>query len=108
MLKLFSTDNKKFLNPVHKSEAELNKFLSENWKVFFPQYVFIKSEFTLDGNVRSRGGSGRIDILGFNPKTNKFVVFELKRDLDKNLRNQVSDYRDFIEDNFHRVYLLLI
>lgn len=106
MLKLFSTDNKKFLNPVHKSEAELNKFLSENWKVFFPQYVFIKSEFTLDGNVRSRGGSGRIDILGFNPKTNKFVVFELKRDLDKNLRNQVSDYRDFIEDNFHRVYLL--
>jgi hypothetical protein len=106
MLKLFSTHNNKFLKTVHKSEAELNRFLSENWKQFFPQYLFIKSEFTLDGNVRSKGGSGRIDILAFNPKTNKFTIFELKRDLDKNLRNQVSDYRDFIEDNFHRVYLL--
>lgn len=106
MLKLFSTDNKKFLKTVHKSEAELNKFLSENWVNFFPQYTFIKSEFTLDGNVRSKGGSGRIDILAFNPKTNKFVVFELKRDFDKNLRNQVSDYKDFIEDNFAKIYLL--
>ncbi|HEX8334044.1 MAG TPA: hypothetical protein VF622_15600 [Segetibacter sp.] len=106
MLKLFSTENNKFLKTVHKSEAELNKFLSDNWKQFFPQYLFIKSEFTLDGNVRSKGGSGRIDILAFNPKTIKFTIFELKRDLDKNLRNQVSDYRDFIEDSFHRVYLL--
>jgi hypothetical protein len=106
MLKLFSTDNKTFLKTVHKSEAELNKFLSENWMKFFPQYIFIKSEFTLDGNVRTRGGSGRIDILSFNPKTNKFVVFELKRDLDKNIRNQISDYRDFIEENFAKVYLL--
>lgn len=106
MLKLFSTDNKKFLKTVHKSEAELNKFLSENWANFFPQYTFIKSEFTLDGHVRSKGGSGRIDILAFNPKTNKFVVFELKRDFDKNLRNQVGDYKDFIEDNFAKIYLL--
>ncbi len=106
MLKLFSTDNKKFLKTVHKSEAELNKFLSDNWQNFFPQFTFIKSEFTLDGNVRTKGGSGRMDILAFNPKSNKFVVFELKRDLDKNLRHQVSDYRDFIEDNFHKIYLL--
>ena len=106
MLKLYSTDNKKFLKTVQKSEAELNKFLSENWKHFFPQYTFIKSEFTLEGNVRSKGGSGRIDILAYNPKTNKFVVFELKRDIDKNLRNQVGDYKDFIEDNFAKIYLL--
>lgn len=106
MLKLYSTDNKKFLKTVHKSEAELNKFLSDNWINFFPQYTFIKSEFTLDGNVRSKGGSGRMDILAFNPKSNKLVVFELKRDLDKNLRHQVSDYRDFLEDNFHKIYLL--
>lgn len=59
----------------------------------------------MQGSVRSKGGSGRIDILAFNPKSNKFVVFELKRDLDKNLRNQVGDYRDFIEDNFHKIYL---
>jgi len=106
MLKLFSTDNKKFLKTVQKSEAELNKFLSDNWINFFPQYTFIKSEFTLDGDVRTKGGAGRIDILAFNSKTNKFVVFELKRDLDKNIRNQVGDYRDFIEENFAKIYLL--
>jgi len=105
MLKLFSTDNKKFLKKINKSEAELNKFLSDNWSDFFPQYVFIKSEFTLDGSVRTRGGAGRIDILAFNPQSNKFVVFELKRDLDKNIRNQVGDYKDFIEDNFSKIYL---
>ena len=107
MLKLYSTDIKKFLKTVHKSEAELNKFLTDNWNHFFPHYIFIKSEFTLDGNVRSKGGgSGRIDILAFNPNSNKFVVFELKRDIDRNLRNQVSDYKDFIEDNFAKIYLL--
>lgn len=105
MIKIYSTEKKTFLKKVHKSEVELNKFLAENWSQFFPQYLFIKSEFILDGNVRSRGGSGRIDILSFNPKTNKFVVFELKRDLDKNIRNQVSDYRDFVEDNFAKIYL---
>ena len=106
MLKLYSTDNKKFLKQVNKSEAELNRFISENWKEFFPHFTFIRSEFTLDGNVRSKGGSGRIDILAFNPKTKKFVIIELKKDLDKNIRNQASDYKDFVEDNFAKIYLL--
>jgi hypothetical protein len=105
MLKLYSTDIKKFLKTVHKSEAELNKFLSDNWKQFFPQYTFIKCEFSLEGPVRSKGGSGRVDILAFNPKSNRFTIFELKKDNDKNLRNQVSDYKDFIEDNFAKIYL---
>ena len=83
----------------------MNKFLSDNWKQFFPQYTFIKCEFTLEGPVRSKGGSGRVDILAFNPKSNRFTVFELKKDNDKNLRNQVSDYKDFIEDNFAKIYL---
>lgn len=106
MLKLYSTDNKKFLKQVNKSEAELNRFLSENWNEFFPHFIFIKSEFSLEGNVRSKGGSGRIDILAFNPKTKKFVIIELKKDFDKNIRNQASDYRDFVEDNFAKIYLL--
>lgn len=106
MIKIYSTEKGTFLKKVNKSEIELNRFLSENWSHFFPQHTFIKSEFTLDGNVRSRGTSGRIDILAFNPKTNRFVVIELKRDIDKNIRNQVSDYRDFIEDNFAKIYLL--
>lgn len=106
MIRLFSSNNKKFLKSVDKSEAELNRFLSENWNDFFPQFKFIKREFTLDGNVRSKGTAGRLDILAFNPKSKKFVVIELKKDLDKNIRNQASDYKDFIEDNFADIYLL--
>ena len=106
MIQIFSSNNSRFLNPIGKSEAELNSFLSNNWTDFFPQFIFIKSEFSLDGSVRSKGTSGRIDILALNSKTKKFVVIELKRDLDKNIRNQASDYKDFIEDNFADVYLL--
>ena len=106
MIRLFSSNNKKFLKSIDKTEAELKHFLSENWIDFFPQFKFIKTEFTLDGNVRSRGTSGRIDILAFNPNSKKFVVIELKKDLDKNIRNQASDYKDFIEDNFADIYLL--
>ncbi|MCD4793703.1 MAG: hypothetical protein K8R54_10740 [Bacteroidales bacterium] len=108
MLKLFSTNSKKLIKIIDKSEAELNNFLSDNWNDFFPQYTFIKNEFTLDGNVRSKGTSGRIDILAFNLKSKKFVVFELKKDNDKNIRNQVSDYKDYIEDNFSKIYLLAL
>lgn len=106
MIRLFSSNNKKFLKSVDKPEAELNRFLSENWNDFFPQFKFIKSEFALDGNVRSKGTAGRLDILAFNPKANKFIVVELKKDFDKNIRNQASDYKDFIEDNFADIYLL--
>ncbi len=106
MLKLFSTNSKKLIKVIDKSEAELNNFLSDNWNDFFPQYTFIKNEFSIEGNVRSRGTSGRIDILAFNPKTNKFIVFELKKEKDKNIRNQVSDYKDYIEDNFSQIYLM--
>lgn len=108
MLKLFSTNSKQLIKVIDKSEAELNNFLSENWKNFFPQYTFIKNEFTLEGNVRSKGTSGRVDILAYNPKSKRFVVFELKKDIDKNIRNQVSDYKDYIEDNFSKIYLLAL
>lgn len=106
MIRLFSSINKRFLKSVDKSESGLNKFLSENWIDFFPQFKFIKNEFTLDGNVRGKGTAGRIDILAYNPKSKKFIVIELKRDFDKNIRNQASDYKDFIEDNFADIYLL--
>lgn len=108
MLKLFSTNSRKLIKVIDKSEAELNSFISDNWNDLFPQYTFIKNEFILEGNVRSKGTSGRIDILAFNPKSNKFIIFELKKDLDKNIRNQVSDYKDYIEDNFSKIYLLAL
>lgn len=105
MAKLFSNSNKKFLKQVVKPEKDLNKFICENWKDLFPNYTFIASEFPLKGNVRSLGNNGRIDILGYNPETKKFIIFELKKDYDKNITDQSADYRDYVQDNFSDVYL---
>ena len=105
MPKLFSITDKKLLKQVQKSESELNNFLTNHWKYIFPNFEFIKNEFRLDGNVRSNDSSGRIDIFAFNPKTNKFVIFELKKEFDKNVSQQASDYKDFLEDNFAEIYL---
>jgi septum formation topological specificity factor MinE len=105
MPKLFSSTNKKFLSQIDKPERELNKFICENWKDLFPKYTFIASEFPLKGNVRSLGNNGRIDILGYNPETKRFVIFELKKDYDKNITDQSADYRDYVQDNFSDVYL---
>lgn len=105
MPKLFSITNKKIVKQVQKSETELNNFLTNHWKYIFPSFEFIKNEFRLAGNVRSDESSGRIDIFAFNPKSNKFVVFELKKVFDKNISQQASDYKDFIEDNFAEIYL---
>lgn len=106
MIRIFSNSNKKFLKSVDRTELELNRFLSDNWNDFFPQFNYISSEFILEGNVRSKGTSGRIDILAFNKKSKSFVIIELKNKPDKNIRNQASDYKDFVEDNFAEIYLL--
>jgi len=105
MAKLFSTSNKKFLKQVEKPEKELNRFIGENWNDLFPNFTFIASEFPLKGNVRSLGTNGRLDILGYNPETKKFIIFELKKDYDKNITDQSADYRDYVQDNFSDVYL---
>lgn len=105
MPKLFSIASKKILKQVQKSEIELNNFLTNHWEYIFPNFKFIKNEFRLSGDVRSCESSGRIDIFAFNPKTNKFVIFELKKIFDKNISQQASDYKDFIEDNFAEIYL---
>ena len=105
MPKLFSSLNKKFLKQVEKSEKELNMFICENWINLFPNFKFIASEFPLKGNVRSLGNNGRIDILAYNPETKKFIIFELKKDFDKNITDQAADYRDYVQDNFSDVYL---
>jgi hypothetical protein len=105
MPKLFSSSNKKFLSQIDKPEKELNKFICENWKDLFPKHTLIASEFPLKGNVRSLGNNGRIDILGYNPETKKFIIFELKKDYDKNITDQSADYRDYVQDNFSDVYL---
>ncbi|MDR2065039.1 MAG: hypothetical protein LBP85_04950 [Prevotellaceae bacterium] len=83
----------------------MNKFICENWKDLFPKYIFVASEFPLKGNVRSLGNNGRIDILGYNPDTKRFIIFEIKKDYDKNITDQSADYRDYVQDNFSDVYL---
>ena len=105
MPKLFSNSNKKFLSQIDKPEKELNKFICENWKNLFPNLTFIASEFPLKGNVRSLGNNGRIDIVAYNPASKKFVIFELKKDYDKNITDQAADYRDYMQDNFSEIYL---
>ena len=44
MPKLFSSQDKKFLNQIEKTERDLNKFICNNWENLFPQYKLIKSE----------------------------------------------------------------
>ena len=77
MPKLFSNISKKFLKQIEKPEKELNKFICDNWKNLFPNYTFITKEFPLKGNVRSLGNNGRVDILGYNPETKKFIILVL-------------------------------
>ncbi len=106
MPKLFSTKNKSFLKQIDKSEKDLNKFICENWKNWFPKLILISNEFPLKGNVRSIGTNGRMDIFAYNPQTKRFVIFELKKDYDRNITDQAADYRDYVQDHFSEVYLL--
>ena len=106
MPKLYSNKEDTFLHIVEKSEKEINTFICKKWKNLFPQYTFIKSEFTLKGSVRTAtGNNGRIDILAYNPGTRRFVIFELKKDYDRNITDQVADYRDFVQENYAAIYL---
>lgn len=106
MPKLFSSSDKKFLKQVTKPESVLNKFICENWATLFQNLTFIASEFTLKrGSARSTGTGGRLDILAYNPISRRFVIFELKKDYDRNITEQVADYRDYVEENFAEIYL---
>jgi len=107
MQTLFSLQDKKYLSPAaNKSEDDLEKFLCDNWKELFPQYVFIAQQFPLKGEVDGSAISYRIDILAFNPITKRFVVFELKRDDGKHALGQASTYRFYITQQFFmKVYV---
>ncbi|UTW66371.1 hypothetical protein KFE94_17225 [bacterium SCSIO 12643] len=105
MNRLFSNKYGTHLNSVDRSENDLQVFIKDNWSSIFPELTFIKVEYTLSGNVRKKDRDGRIDILAFNRKSRKFVVVELKKDFDRNIRSQANDYRDFIEDNYLEIYI---
>lgn len=87
------------------SEKQLSDIFDENWDIIFPNLIKLGKEFKLTGEVRSSGISGRIDFFAFNIETKKFVIIELKNRYDKNIRSQIFDYLDFVEENFD--YILL-
>ncbi len=47
-----------------------------------------------------RNTSGRIDFFAYNRERKSFVIFEIKSVYDKNIRSQVLDYADSVEENF--------
>ena len=105
MKQLFSIQDKILLPQIDRPEKNLQHFICDNWKTLFPKYTFISQEFSLKGTVHPSGSSGRIDILAYDPVAKRFVVFELKKDYDKNVGHQASDYRHYIQRNFPAICL---
>lgn len=85
------------------SEKKLQAIIVENFEHFFPNLKLIKSEYSLKGNVRLFGMSGRIDILAYNPIEHNLVIFELKKEHSKNIIIQAIDYSDFVEENLELI-----
>jgi hypothetical protein len=85
------------------SEKKLQNLIVENFNLFFPKLKIIKSEYSIKGNVRLFGMSGRIDILAYNPIEHNLVIFELKKEHSKNIIIQAIDYSDFIEQNLELI-----
>lgn len=85
------------------SEKKLQRLIVENFNLFFPDLKIIKSEYTIKGNVRLFGMSGRIDILAYNPIEHNLVIIELKKEHSKNIIIQAIDYSDFVEENLELI-----
>lgn len=105
MFYLFAEKGKTRIPILGNSEKDLNKHIEKNWSYLFPHLVFIKSEFLLKGVVTGKDGSGKVDILAYNPNTKRFIVIELKRDENRYIRDQANYYRQYIEQNFDRIML---
>ncbi len=85
------------------SELELQKIISENFKIIFPELTLIEEEYRLSGDVRAFGISGRIDLLALNKDKSRLIIFELKLSNSRNILIQALDYSDFVEDNFELI-----
>ena len=105
MIVLHDLNNKKRYTECDLLEYELQDMLIKNWDNLFSDYFFISKEFILSGDVRQINKSGRIDILALNKITNRFVIIELKKEFDINIRSQAFDYVDYFVDNRYELYL---
>lgn len=104
-MNLIDFNDKKVFREIEISEKELSDLLHKNWSSIFNDIILIKREFSLQGQVRDVETGGRVDFFGYNKLTQKFVIIEIKNIYDKNIRSQIFDYADFIEDNFDFIKL---
>jgi len=104
-MELKSLNSKLSYSEKQLSEKDLSDIIENYWEIIFPELHLIKREFQLIGQVRDSETGGRIDFFAFNPKSQKFVIIEVKKNYNKNIRSQIFDYADFIEDNFDFIYL---
>jgi len=100
---IFDIEKKLKNEELEISEKKLQDIIVENFNLFFPKLKIIKSEYSIKGNVRLFGMSGRIDILAFNPIEHNLVVIELKKEHSKNIIIQAIDYSDFVEENLELI-----
>ena len=107
MQQVLLNKDKEIMVPVTMSEEALQQFICDHWEKLFPEYTFIKKEFSLKGNVHGLNRKGRIDILAYrtDKKTNKkmFAIFELKRG-HSNGMSQATNYSYFVQCNFPVVH----
>lgn len=102
---LLDLKGKNRYNEMYLLELELQSKIIESWDICFPNYIFIKNEFKLTGDVRHVNKNGRIDILALNRITNRFVIIEIKKIFDVNIRSQAFDYLDYFMEHKHEMYL---
>lgn len=67
----------------NESENDLQNKIVKNFDKIFPNYLLIKSEYVIDSK-------NRIDILAKDIKTQRYVIFELK----KAIKTQASSSKD--------------
>lgn len=93
------------ISEVELSEKQLQNKILDIFQLLFPNFILIKTEYALSGDVRKFGVNGRIDILALNCESNSLVIFELKKNNDKNIFFQVMDYSDFVIENISTILL---
>ena len=71
------------------SEKEYHKYILEHFNKIFPDYIFQKSEFIIEG-------VGRIDILAKDKNTNREVIIELKTKKQNPSKQLLAYSKDFM------------
>lgn len=73
-----------------KAESELREKIVENFNIMFPEFAFIKKEYSINKK-------NRIDILAKDIKTQRYVIFELKTGKG-NPNKQLERYSEYFDN----------